>query len=495
MIWLILLGLITYFFIVQWAAGITRTPVWLLWLVAMMPVFVLTIWTIAFQGQPMPTAFVILLFLSCLGLYLYLIQRGRISSRSQNPKVETSSIEPAQNSSPEATPKLPSEPQILRPINKAEEGNLQACFPWTVFYLRHIEYRPQTVVCRGQLRSTPEVAYQTVRENVEAHFGDRFHVVFQEDANREPFFELVTNSTAAIEGKPAIPSKHPEIAATLAVITLVTTTWAGLQTVGRVPTIPAMLEDGFPYALPLMLFFAARAIGNYVTARKYGILTMLPYFIPVIPFPFFPLGTIGAFTHLRSPIPHRKALLDVALVGAFWGLCVCIPMLAWGLTRSEVVILPEQVGLFQFQALDPRFSLVLAGLGKLALGKALVAKSAIQLNPVAAAGWVGLIFTAFNLMPIGQLDGGRAVHAVFGRRAGARIGRISRFLLLGFAIAYPHLFLWAVLLLLLPAIDEPALNDVTEVDSIRDMVGLLALAILMVLVMPVPRFLATVLGI
>jgi hypothetical protein len=504
MIWLILLGLITYFFIVQWVAGITRTPVWLLWLVAMMPVFVLTAWSVAFQGQPMPIQFVILLFLGCLALYLYLIQRGRTPSRSQNPELETPTIDTPQAPLVETTPEIPAEPQTLRPMNKAEEGRLQACFPWTVFYLRHIEYRPQTVICRGQLRTTPEVAYQTVRDNVESQFGDRFHLVFQEGANREPFFELVTNPAAVVsselrevrnEGKPAAKSKRFDLAGALVIITLITTTWAGLQTAGRVPTFPAIMEDGLPFSVSLMIFFTARSIGNYLTARKHGILTTLPYFIPMPPFPFFPVGALGAFTQLRSPIPNRKALLDIALVGAFWGLCVCIPILAWGLTQSEVVLLPERVGLFQFQALNPRFSIVLAGLGKLALGKSLVAQSAIKLHPVAAAGWVGLIFTAFNLMPIGQLDGGRAIHAVFGRRTGARIGQLSRFLFLGFAIANPHLLLWAILLLVLPAIDEPALNDVTELDSVRDIVGLLALAILILLVMPVPRFLAIFLGI
>ena len=296
MIWLILFGLITYFFIAQWVSEITRTPVWLLWVVAMMPVFVLTIWTAVFQGRSMPTPLVVSLFLGCLALYLYLIQRGRIIP-PQNSAVETSAIDVSQTPTIESAPEAQSETQIPRPINKVEEGYLQNCFPWSVFYLQQIEYRPQSVVCRGQLRTKPEIAYQTIRENVEAQFSDRFHVVFQESTNREPFFELVTNSAAAVEGKSAPKSKRRiDIAVTLAALALVTTTWAGLQTVGRVPTIPAMLEDGFPYSLPLMLFFSARAIGNYMTARKYGIATTLPYFIPVIPFPFFPLGTIGAFT-------------------------------------------------------------------------------------------------------------------------------------------------------------------------------------------------------
>ncbi|MER3478203.1 MAG: site-2 protease family protein, partial [Leptolyngbya sp. ERB_1_2] len=452
---------------------------------AMLPVFVMVAWAIVRRGQMMPMQYTIVLFVGCLVLYLYLIQRGRIARSA----IEVSP------STPESISELqPPNLANLRPLNSAEETSLLTCFPWSVFYLRHLEYHPQGVVCRGQLRTSPEVAYQTVRENVEAQFGDRFHVIFQEYYPGEPFFELMINPAATVEGKNSRALIRPGFAIGLVLLTLFTTAWAGLQVVGRVPTIGALLENGLPYSLPVLAFFAARSFGQFITARKYQIAVTLPYFVPVIPLPFFPLGTIGAFTQLRSPIPNRKALFDIGLVGAFLGLSVSIPLLAWGLVQSEVVGLPSQGGLFQFQGLDPRFSIVLAIFGKLAIGRDLTPDAAIRLHPVAIAGWVGLLFTAFNLMPIGQLDGGRMVHAVFGRRIGARIGRISRFLLLGFALVYPHLLLWAVLLLLLPALNEPTLNDVLEVDTFRDMVGLMALVILILLVLPAPKFLTTALG-
>ncbi|MBD2079148.1 site-2 protease family protein [Leptolyngbya sp. FACHB-17] len=493
MIWLLLLGLLTYLFITQWVASLTRTPVWALWLVAMLPVFVMVVWTIAFRGQAMPMPYMIVLFAGCLVLYLYLIQRGRIARSGQDQRWA------ALDTAPSAPPKPASELQppnlaSLRPLNPAEETSLQTCFPWSVFYLRHLEYHPQGVVCRGQLRTSPEVAYQTVRQNVEAQFGDRFHVIFQEYYSGEPFFELVINPAASVESKNSSPLIRPGFAIALMLLTVFTTTWAGLQIVGRVPTIAALLENGLPYSIPVLTFFAARSIGQFVTARKFHIAITLPYFIPIIPLPFFPLGTIGAFTQLKSPIPHRKALFDIGLVGAFLGLSVSIPLFAWGLVQSGVVPLPSQSGLFQFQALDPRVSIVLAVFSKLAIGRDLTPYAALRLHPVAIAGWVGILFTAFNLMPIGQLDGGRMIHAVFGRRVGARIGRISRFLLLGFAIIYPHLLLWTVLLFLLPALNEPTLNDVIEVDGFRNAVGLMALVILILLVLPAPKFLTTVLG-
>ena len=137
--------------------------------------------------------------------------------------------------------------------------------------------------------------------------------------------------------------------------------------------------------------------------------------------------------------------------------------------------------------MNPKYSLVLAGLGKLALGNQLVAAKAINLHPIAVAGWIGVLFSAFNLMPVGQLDGGRMVHAMFGQRTGAAIGQISRLLLLILSFAQQHLLLWAILLLLLPATDEPALNDVTELDNSRDMIGLLALALVLLIILPAPK--------
>ncbi|KAM3113772.1 site-2 protease family protein [Phormidesmis sp. 146-33] len=490
MIWLLLLGLITYF-IVQRVTGITRTPIWALWFVAMLPAFSLVGWTLAFRGQrPMPPELVILMFVLCLSLYLYLIQRGRIS-----PTSPIDAVPQGQTLGTETPADPQSEPPVSRPINKDEESSLQTCFPWSVYYLQNLEYRPQAVICRGQLRTTPEVAYQTIRENVESKFGDRFYVVFQEGLNDKPFFALVPNPQASGEEKQTRKSlARPGIAIGLAVMTLFTTTLAGLQIIGKeLDTDLSVLPQGLPYAIALMTFFSVRAAGHYLTTRRHQIAATLPYFIPVIPLPLLPVGTVGAFIQIRSPIPSRKALFDFGVVGAIAGLVIALPLLLWGLDHSTVVNLPQRPGLFDFQALSPRFSLLLAVFSKLALGGELVAERAIRLHPVAVAGWIGLMFTAFNLMPVGQLDGGRMVHAMFGQRTGAAIGQISRLLLLALAFAQQmassqqHLLVWAILLLLLPVTDEPALNDVTELNNARDVIGLIILAMLLMIVLPAPK--------
>jgi membrane-associated protease RseP (regulator of RpoE activity) len=227
-----------------------------------------------------------------------------------------------------------------------------------------------------------------------------------------------------------------------------------------------------------------------LVAIRYQIRTTLPYFIP---FPFlldsFSLGTLGAILQRRSPIPHRKALFDTAIVGCLLSLVVIIPVLFWGLYLSEVVPLKESSA-FDIQAQDPRLSFLLSLLAKLALGSALTSKMAIQLHPLAMAGCVGLFITAINLMPIGQLDGGHIIHAVYGQKTAIAIGQVTRILALLFALIHPYFWVWTIIMWLIPLIDQPALNDVTELDNKRDFLGLFALALLIMIILPLPSVIA-----
>ena len=106
-------------------------------------------------------------------------------------------------------------------------------------------------------------------------------------------------------------------------------------------------------------------------------------------------------------------------------------------------------------------------ISKLALGSTLQAESALNLHPVAISGCLGLIVTALNLMPVGQLDGGHIVHAMYGQRTAAVVSQVARFLMLILSFVYDEFFLWAILLLFIPS-DEPALNDVSELNGPRD---------------------------
>ncbi|MBP0040456.1 MAG: site-2 protease family protein [Roseofilum sp. SBFL] len=478
LLFLLLLGLITYFIVQRGVASSTSTPVWILWLVMMTPALAWTVW-IWVQGEDRapPLGVMIALFVFSSLLYLYLIQVGR----SSPPNRETAESE--QESKVAPPPALTVE----------EQRQLEQCFPWSAYALHETECKGQVVVCRGQLRTSSDVAYKTVREKIEAHFGDRFLIVFQEGFEDKPFFVLIPNPQFQAKS-PQPRLTRPMMALGLLALTILTTTLMGTLAfsdlvspeVEENPNLllenPSLLAPGLPYAIALMTILGIHELGHYLMARRYKIKATLPYFIPI---PFF-LGTFGAFIQIRSPIPHRKALFDVGIAGPLAGLMVTIPIFMWGLSQSDVISASENTSMFNFDSLNPKATVLLAILSKIALGNQLTTDMAVNLHPVAVAGFLGLVITALNLVPVGQLDGGHVVHAMFGQRTAVAIGQISRLLVLILAFLHQEFLWWAIFLLLMPIADEPALNDVTELDNVRDFLGLLALVILVMIVLPAP---------
>ncbi|NCS24447.1 MAG: site-2 protease family protein [Microcystis aeruginosa BS13-02] len=486
--WLLLgiLGGFTYFIVKRSVAKITTTPIWLIWLVLMTPALIWTGWTLIYgEDTPIPAFLLIGPFVICPFLYWWLVQRGRVTPQESSPsppKQANLVLENIDNPAPK---------NDLKPITAAEEKSLRDCFPWGIYYLQNIDYRPQAILCRGKLRAVPEEAYQVIKNNVEKVFGDRFLLLFQESFQGQPFFALVANpwqqKTETIETEKVT---RPLLALGLLLLTILTTTvvGAGLSgiTAQQLENNYSLLLQGLPYSLGLIAILGLHEFSHYFTAVKYKIKTTLPYFIPI---PFF-LGTFGAFIQMRSPVPTRKALFDVAVAGPLGGIIIAIPLLFWGLSLSEIVPLTNQSSLLNFQALNPQFSFFLSIVAKLALGSNLIAGKAIHLHPLAVAGYVGIIVTALNLMPVGQLDGGHIVHAMYGQKTAIIIGQLTRLFMFILALVQPDFLLWAIILLLMPVSDQPALNDVTELDNKRDLLGLFSLALLLSILLPLPEAVA-----
>ena len=485
------LGLVTYWVISRSFTNMTNTPVWMLWLVMMTPVLVLTLWTLVNGDEPPPPVLIYGLLILCPMLYAVMILVGATGKKNQ--RMATAA------KVPNAT-----KPKPNKPITRDEETVLQRCFPWSIYYLQNIEYRPQAMICKGKLKTSPGEAYQAVQQNVESSFGDRFLVLFQEGLNGTPFFALVPNpqskapapnlSESAIAERAARLKRlsttkltRPGLALLLALTTLATTTWMGIELVGGetasalLETQPELLRQGLAYGLSLMAILGVHEMGHYLATRYHKLKSTLPYFIPV---PFF-LGTFGAFIQMRSPMPNRRALFDIGIAGPLAGLIVSLPILFYGLMHSAIVPLDETSQLLSFRSLDPSQSIVLLLISKLALGGSLQAGSALNLHPLAISGCLGLIVTALNLMPVGQLDGGHIVHAMYGQRTAAVVSQVARILMLLLSFVHREFFLWALLLLFVPSA-EPALNDVSELNGMRDVLGLIALTLLVLIVLPAP---------
>ncbi len=493
------LGLVTYLVISRSFTNMTTMPVWMLWLVMMTPVLVLTMWMLFNGDEPPPPVLIYGLLVLCPLLYAVMILVGAASTQKGRvgaiPKTAVGD-------------KKPTKKEETKPITRDEETLLQRCFPWSMYYLQNIEYRPQAMICKGKLKASPGEAYQAVKKNVERDFGDRFLVLLQEGLNGTPFFALVPNPQSKSPNKvlpasmtPAQAARirqmnekrltRPGLALALALTTLITTTFAGIAFIGGVEDVeslqsdPTLLNQGLAYAISLMVILGVHESGHYIATRYHKLRSTLPYFIPV---PFF-LGTFGAFIQMRSPMPNRRALFDVGIAGPLAGLVVSLPILFWGLAHSTLVPLVTPIGeqsqLLTFESLDPSRSIMLLIVSKLALGSTLQADTALQLHPVAISGCLGLIVTALNLMPVGQLDGGHIVHAMYGQRTAAVVSQVARLLMLVISFVYQEFFLWAILLLFIPAA-EPALNDVSELNGPRDALGLFSLTLLVLIILPAP---------
>jgi len=237
------------------------------------------------------------------------------------------------------------------------------------------------------------------------------------------------------------------------------------------------LWRGLPYAVSILLILGAHELGHYFAARHHKIAVTLPYFIPA-PFIGF-LGTFGAFIQLREPMRNRKVLLDVGAAGPLTGLIFAIPILFIGLATSRVgPITPG--GLLEGN------SLLYALAKTLVFGRFLPDGAVdVYINQLAMAGWAGLLVTALNLIPLGQLDGGHILYSLIGERA-----RKLYFPLLIAAGALAFLssawVLWVLLLLFFGRVYATPLDTITPLNRRRRWIALLSLLIFVVIFVPVP---------
>jgi len=170
---------------------------------------------------------------------------------------------------------------------------------------------------------------------------------------------------------------------------------------------PRAVGLGLSYAAALLVILVGHELGHYLTCRRYGVLATYPYFIPGPPF----LGTFGAFIRIKSPIRFKHQIFDVGANGPLTGFALALPVLLIGLAFSKVAPFVETPDTITFG--EPLLFRLLSGLlfGPIPDGSSLI------LHPVGFAGWVGLLVTSLNLVPLGQLDGGHVAYALLGRRA------------------------------------------------------------------------------
>jgi membrane-associated protease RseP (regulator of RpoE activity) len=280
---------------------------------------------------------------------------------------------------------------------------------------------------------------------------------------------------------------RPLVHVLLFLATVLTTVLSGTVILGGVApaellTRPGLIVEGVPFAASLLAILGIHEFGHYALGRRHGMAITLPYFIPVPPVPPFLLGTLGALIRLRGPVRDRRALFDMAVAGPLAGLLVAVPIYALGIHLSTVQPVPPDFSGVQFgDAVLPKL------IERLVVGP-LPPGHDIFLHPVGVAGWFGFFVTALNLIPAGQLDGGHIVYALFGRRH-AQVSQlaVAGLVAIGLAFGSVNWLVWAVLIVALMGFRHtPTMDDITALDPGRRALGLAALALLVLLVPPVP---------
>lgn len=255
----------------------------------------------------------------------------------------------------------------------------------------------------------------------------------------------------------------------LFIATILTTVFAGYLNSGSV-------TGGILFSLSIMAILTCHELAHYFVSRRAGMVTSLPYFIPI---PFHFVGTFGAVIRMKSLVPSRSTLLRVGMAGPLAGFLVALPVTIIGIALSTIQPAPDQ-GLYLRLGDSLLFSFFIN-----ILHTTIPSGSDLFLHPMAFAGWLGFLVTSMNLIPIGQLDGGHVVFSLLLKRR--RIFYIPiGVCLVGLGLLWPGWFIWGILAFLLARRDPVIQDAITPLTTREKLYSLLPLTVLILTFIPQP---------
>ncbi len=269
-----------------------------------------------------------------------------------------------------------------------------------------------------------------------------------------------------------------------------------------------LLQAGWPFALSLLAILTAHEFGHYFAGKAHGVHVTLPFFIPL---PFSALGTMGAFISMKEVPRNKRVLMDIGVAGPIAGYIVSIIVILIGLSLSRLETIPLQFPPGQGIQMEGN-SLTYLILKYLSFGQLLpqpvdfgnlppllywvryfftgrpfpLGGLDVIIHPVAWAGWAGLLVTSLNLIPAGQLDGGHIFQLLFGVKWAKRIRPVILFALAALGFAWSGWWIWAGLVYFFGRFYAEPLDQITELDQARKILGIIALVIFILTFIPVP---------
>jgi membrane-associated protease RseP (regulator of RpoE activity) len=254
----------------------------------------------------------------------------------------------------------------------------------------------------------------------------------------------------------------------------------GMRPIRVAPMV--LLVHGLWFSLSALTILGCHEMGHYLACRYYGINASLPYFIPFLPFPF---GTLGAVIRIRQPIRTKRVLFDIGVAGPIAGFVVLLPLFLVGMSWSRLVRMPPMPrGSVEFG--EP----LLFKLGEWLAFGGIPKGYDVNLHPIAWGAWLGMMATALNLLPVGQLDGGHITYANFGKRAHVISYVTLAILLVVGVLVSLNWLVWAGLLVLLLSVfgwqHPPVADEDAPLDTNRLLVTLFALIMFALCFTPTP---------
>lgn len=432
-----------------------------------------------------------ILFLLIISILVYIFLGRRLRESGQDLVIQkraTEKLEEAAKEKPPATPesedieKLADNSQKLF-IPEADIQAIKGIFGIDTFFATETIAYQEGLVFKGNLRGEPEEVYPKLAKKLEESLEGKYRLFLVENPQGKPIVILLPSSS---DPRPTTLAQK-NLAVVLLVATIVTilevsSTILGFDLFSNLNRY----QEALPITLGLLLILVLHELGHRIVAKKHQVRLSWPFFLPS-----WQIGAFGAITRFESLIPNRKILFDVSFAGPAFGGVASLGMLTIGLFLSntnEGINIPTQF----FQG-----SILVASLAKLILGST-ISESVINIHPLALIGWLGLVITAINLLPAGQLDGGRIIQAIYGRKIAQRT-TIATLILIGIVAitnsANPIPLYWGVLIFILQRqLERPSLNELTEVDDARAFWGLLALFLVLATLIPLSSGLASRLG-
>lgn len=466
---------------------------WLQSVVLMLP------WLLFFglvtAGVIINLAGVLVLIVISIGLYIFLGKQlraaGQEVSLNQSPSpgldIQSESApaagEEGEKPTQPTTP-MPSEATEALQVPTIPEADLKAVksiFGVDTFFITETIPYQEGVIFKGNLRGEPQVVHRQLTDSLEASLPEQYRLFLVQNQDSKPVVIVLPRRN---DPQP-LTLTQKLIAGVLLVATVVTCleTGALLQRFDLF-AVPARVGEAAPIGLGILSVLAIHELGHWLLARRRGVRLCFPFLIPT-----WQIGSFGALTRFASLLPNRSVLFDVALAGPAAGGILSLGLLVVGLVLSN----PNSL----FQIPSPFFqgSILVGTLARVVLGEALQ-QPLVAVHPLTVVGWLGLVITALNLMPAGQLDGGRIIQAIYGRRVAGRATIITLIVLAIASLANPLALYWAIFILVLQRdLERPSLEEISEPDDARAALGLLALFLMVATLVPLTPALAGRLGI